>query len=75
MKAGLKRAVQIVDDPITAMQLKRLAKHTGFIDRMRLIDASSSAAWEKAAMDWLLLGVASDLVDPAETPLPHSHER
>jgi|GEM_PF-228022 len=67
IKAGMKRAVQILDDPITIMQFKRFARHTGISGRERQIDASSVPDWEKAAMDWLLSGIDPDARDPSET--------
>lgn len=67
IKAGMKRAVQVLDDPITIMQFKRFARHTGISDLERQIDASSVPDWEKAAMDWLLSGIDPDSADPSET--------
>ncbi|MCA1960814.1 MAG: hypothetical protein LDL33_08455 [Desulfomonile sp.] len=67
IKAGMKRAVQILDDPITIMQFKRFARHTGIADRERQIDVTTVPDWEKVAMDWLISGIDPDVADPAET--------
>jgi hypothetical protein len=57
VKAGMAKAVQVVDDPITSMQFRRFARTSGITDRERQIDASSVPDWENVAMDWLVRGV------------------
>ena len=59
-QAGLARSAQIVDDFITAMQFKRLAKEIGISDTMRQIDASSVSDCERVATDWIVKGIDPD---------------
>ena len=59
-KAGHKRAVQIVDNVIAALQFKRLSKEAGISDTTRQIDASSASDCEKVAIDWLVKGIDPD---------------
>ena len=69
IKAGMKRAVQVVDDPITRIQFKRLARRTGISGIERQIDPSTVPDWERAAMDWLIVGTDPNPDDPAETKI------
>ena len=55
--AGLGRSAQILDDPITKMQFKRLAKDIELFHDMRQIDASRTPNWEQVAINWIVDGV------------------
>ncbi len=59
-QAGLGRSAQIVDDAITAIQFKRLAKEVGIADTTRQIDASSVSDCERMAIDWIVKGIDPD---------------
>lgn len=59
-QAGLGRSAQIVNDAITAMQFKRLAKEVGIADSTRQVDASSVPDCERVAMDWIVKGIDPD---------------
>jgi len=50
---GMTRSVVILNNAITTMQFKRIAKQTGIDAWERYIDASSDASWEKKGIDWL----------------------
>lgn len=50
---GMARSVVILNNAITTMQFKRIAKQTGIDAWERYIDASSEPAWEKKGIDWL----------------------
>ncbi len=50
---GMIRSVVILDNPITQMQFKRIAKKTGIYKWERYIDASSKTNWEKVGIDWI----------------------
>jgi len=69
IKAGMARAAQIVDDPITSMQFRRFARQTGISDRERQINPSSVPDWEKVAIDWLIRGIDPGSTDVAETTI------
>lgn len=58
---GLKRTVMIVNDELTAGQLKVSAQRTGAYAWERQIDASANPDWENVAMDWLLHGTDPDI--------------
>ena len=60
--AGLSRSAQILDDPITKMQFKRLARDIELFHDMRQIDASRTPNWEQVAINWIVDGV-----EPEET--------
>jgi len=59
-QAGLGRSAYIVDDAVTAMQFKRLAKEAGISDTTRQIDASSVSDCERVAVDWIVRGIDPD---------------
>ena len=58
---GMGRSAQVLDDPITTMQFKRIARESGILDDMRQIDASQVEDWEKAAIAWITMGVEPDM--------------
>jgi hypothetical protein len=60
-KAGMTRSVVILDNSITTMQFKRLAKESGIYAWERYIDASTITNWEKAGVDWIVSGTDPDL--------------
>ncbi len=60
-QAGMIRSVVILDNTITTMQFKRLAKESGIYEWERYIDASTALNWEKAAVEWLVSGTDPDL--------------
>jgi hypothetical protein len=51
---GMERSVVILDNPITTMQFKRIAKETGIHEWERYIDTSVNPGWEKAGIDWIV---------------------
>jgi hypothetical protein len=59
-KAGMQRSAVILDNAVTAMQFKRLAKESGIYAFERYLDASGDASWEKHAMDWVKSGIDPD---------------
>jgi len=60
-QAGMTRSVVILDNSITTMQFKRLAKESGIYDWERYIDASTVPNWEKAGVDWIVNGTDPDV--------------
>jgi hypothetical protein len=58
--AGMARAVHVHKNPVTIMQMRRLAKLSGIHDTERFVDSSSDPNWEQAALDWLLKGTDPD---------------
>jgi hypothetical protein len=59
-EAGMGRSAQILDDAITTLQFKRLAKDVGIADTTRQIDASRVADCDRAAIDWIEKGIDPD---------------
>lgn len=59
-KSGMVRSVVIVDNSITKMQFKRIAKDSGIYEWERYIDASEVADWEKVGEDWITNGTDPD---------------
>ncbi len=57
---GMQRSVVILNDKITTMQFKRIAKETGIYNWERYIDASSNANWQKDGEDWIVSGKDPD---------------
>jgi hypothetical protein len=53
LACGLKRSAVIVSDPVTAMEVKRMAWETGVHEWERYLDASSEPDWERLALDWI----------------------
>jgi len=51
---GMVRSVVIISSLISKLQCIRIAKETGIYKWERYIDSSSTANYEKLAMDWLL---------------------
>lgn len=58
--AGMQRSFVAVNDSVTAMQFKRIAKDSGIYAWERYIDASQSPDWQKAAVDWVKNGIDPD---------------
>jgi hypothetical protein len=58
--SGMLRAVHIHKNPVTILQMRRLAKESGIYDTERFIDASADPNWEQIALDWLLKGIDPD---------------
>ncbi len=56
-RAGMGRSAQILDDAITTLQFKRLAKDAGISDTTRQIDASSVPDCDRAAIEWIVRGI------------------
>lgn len=56
-RAGMGRSALVVDDAITAMQFKRLAREVGISDTTRQIVATSVPNCERAAIDWIVKGI------------------
>ncbi len=59
-KSGMTRSVVILNDFITTMQFKRLAKQSGIYATERYIDASSVANWEQVGLNWITKEVDPD---------------
>jgi len=57
---GMVRSAVILNDLVTAMQFKRLAKESGIYAWERYIDAESNPEWEQVGLDWVLKGVDPD---------------
>ncbi len=57
---GMARSVVILDNAVTKMQFKRIAKETGIYEWERYIDASLIRDWEKAGIDWVSNGIDPD---------------
>ncbi len=52
-KKGMERSAVILSSAAIAMQFKRLGKESGIYSFERYFDASSDAAWQKHAVDWV----------------------
>jgi hypothetical protein len=59
-QAGLQRSVVVLNDAITTMQFKRIAKETGIYNWERYVDASVTKDFEKVAIDWVTNGIDPD---------------
>jgi hypothetical protein len=59
-KAGFSRSVIILNDQVTALQFKLIARKTGIYKFERYVDASNNEDWEQLGMDWLLNAVDPD---------------
>ncbi len=57
---GMVRSVVILNDTVTTMQFKRIARETGIDSWERYIDASRNPEWKKAGLDWLVNGLDPD---------------
>jgi len=57
---GMLRSVVILNNVITKMQSKRIAKETGIYAWERYIDASTEKDWEKIGTEWITKGVDPD---------------
>jgi hypothetical protein len=64
-KSGLNRSVVVLQDSITTMQFKRIARDSGIDSYERYIDASTVRDFEKIGMDWLLYAKDPDKVSSA----------
>jgi len=58
---GMERSVVVLNDLITTMQFKRIAKETGIYQWERYLDASSVKSWEEVGVKWLVNGIDPDL--------------
>ena len=50
---GMERSAVILNNSVTTMQFKRLAKESGIDAFERYIDASATANWTDAAVEWV----------------------
>lgn len=50
---GLTRSLVVVDSSITALQFKRIAKHTNVAEYERYLDSSSHPNWENIGINWI----------------------
>lgn len=57
---GMQRSVVILNDSVTTMQFKRIAKETGIYEWERYIDASKTINWEQVGVDWIKDGKDPD---------------
>ncbi len=58
--AGMKRSVVILNDAVTTMQFKRIAKETGIYQWERYINAKEKSNFELLAVNWLTKGEDPD---------------
>lgn len=58
--AGMVRSVVVVENPLTAMQFKRLAKNSGIYQWERYLSSSTETDWEKKGIAWIKDGVDPD---------------
>jgi len=56
---GMTRSAVILDNPIIAMQFKRIGKNSGIYQWERYLDASTTKDWESRAIKWI-----EDNIDP-----------
>jgi hypothetical protein len=57
---GMRRSAVVVENAITAVQFKRLAKESGIYAWERYIDASAVPDWESVAVQWVKDGIDPD---------------
>jgi len=62
---GMQRSAVVLDNPLSHMQITRLARSTGVFAQERYLDASNDPAWEQKALAWLTEGR-----EPAEPEAP-----
>ncbi len=53
-QTGMVRSVVILNNSITTMQFKRIAKKTGIYEWERYIDASATSNWEEVGINWIV---------------------
>ena len=56
MENGMSRGAVVLQSAIMTLQARRLVTETGLGEKIRFIDASSDADWEKAAVSWAARG-------------------
>ncbi len=57
---GMTRSVVILNDAITTMQFKRIAKETGIYEWERYINSAQITNWEDVGTKWLEEGIDPD---------------
>jgi len=57
---GMVRSAVILNEPITTMQFKRIAKETGIYNWERYLDASKEKNWEQKGLAWIEKGIDPD---------------
>jgi len=57
---GMKRSFVAVNDAVTAMQFKKIAKESGIYLWERYIDASTNPEWQKIAVEWVKNSIDPD---------------
>lgn len=50
----VKRAVYIMNSPVSMMQMKRLSRDVGFLKKTRFIDSRITENWEEVGLGWLI---------------------
>lgn len=60
-QAGMRRSVVILNNAVTTIQFKRIAKDTGIYEWERYINAAATPEWEQAGVNWLTRAVDPDL--------------
>ncbi len=58
---GMQRSVVVVDDDVTAMQLRDIARKTGIYEYERYLVTTDDPMWERAALKWLVEAVDPDV--------------
>jgi hypothetical protein len=56
-EAGMQRSAVILNNAVTTMQFRRLAKASGIDAWERYFDASSEPKWEEKALSWIKSGI------------------
>jgi len=56
-EAGMQRSAVILNNAVTTMQFRRLAKESGIDAWERYYDASSEPKWEEKALSWIKSGI------------------
>ena len=59
-KAGMQRSAVILNNAVTTLQFRRLAKESGIHAWERYLDASSEPQWQQKALDWVTSGKDPD---------------
>lgn len=60
LNKGKKRSAVILNNTITAIQFKRLAKESGVYESERFISVEKNPDWKKVAIDWVNHGTDPD---------------
>ncbi len=56
-KGGMERAAVILNNAVSTLQARRLARESGTATWQRFLDASYQEDWEEKALQWLINGI------------------